>query len=182
MKRYSGLIFSALFPYVIVLAMFALFNDAIMINIFQSNAFLLIGSVLLWWGVSLISLLITMVIATQRKWDSCELAKVNMILKTAQIPAYVIIFLAGLLCMITVFTLPGTILLMLFDCLAIILSGIFAAYGAIRCYKEKSINKKQCIILAIGQFIFCVDVVCAIVLFIAAGRKKDVNKLRNAMD
>ena len=103
MKRYSGLIFSALFPYVIVLAMFALFNDAIMINIFQSNAFLLIGSVLLWWGVSLISLLITMVIATQRKWDSCELAKVNMILKTAQIPAYVIIFLAGLLCMITVF-------------------------------------------------------------------------------
>ena len=39
------------------------------------------------------------------KWNARELARVNMLVKLIQIPGYIFIFLAGIACLITIFTM-----------------------------------------------------------------------------
>ena len=49
------------------------------------------------------------------KINSQKLLYINMIIKLIQIPAYILIFIFSLLCLLTIFTMGISIVLMIFD-------------------------------------------------------------------
>ena len=176
MKKYFGLIFPMLLPYVFVLGMGGiLFFDGKIFDAVFNRRFdiflMLLGGLLI---VSLLSVLVTAVCAVGRKWDASEILKANMIVKILQIPAYVLIFISGIkfsLSMILMTPLAG-ILFVIFDCMVIFLTGVVGSVALWRCYKENLIDKKLMLVFAISQFIFCVDVVCAIALFMMVKNRR----------
>ena len=66
---------------------------------------------------------------------------------------------------ITIFTIPFSFLLGVFDCLGVLLTGLLAIAGVVRAYKEGRIKKSTAIWCCIGSFVFCIDVIIAIVLY-----------------
>ncbi|QQO10867.1 hypothetical protein [Breznakiella homolactica] len=88
-----------------------------------------------------------------------------MKIKLIQIPAYVLIFLAGLLLLSTIFTMGISVVLMVLDIMAVFLSGLIGLAGVIRGFLEKKISKKASVIHGFLQFIFCADVISSIILY-----------------
>ena len=107
-----------------------------------------------------------------KKWDAKKVALANMIVKLIQIPAYIVTFLLGAIFILTVFTYALSFLLVLFDCLTIILTGLTGACVAIRSYKEQKTTIAFSVANGILQFIFCADVVCCILLFVKCKTQK----------
>lgn len=89
----------------------------------------------------------------------------NVVIKLIHIPAYVLLFIVGLLCLITIFTTPITIVLILLDGMTIFLTGLIGLGGVIRSSKENRISKSAMVIHGILQFIFCADVISVVVIY-----------------
>jgi cytochrome b561 len=94
-----------------------------------------------------------------------EVAHINMIIKLLHIPAYIILFAMGLLGLITIFTAGISIVLMIMDCMTIFLTGLLGLGGIIRGLSENKLSKKESVIHAIFQFIFCVDIISSIIVY-----------------
>ncbi len=93
-----------------------------------------------------------------------------MIIKLFQVPAYLFIFVVGLACMVTIFSMGISFFLIAFDGISIFLSGL-VGISAVKCnYTNGILSKKELLFYGVLQFIFCVDVICAIFLW-----KKAVN-------
>lgn len=175
MKKYIGLIFPLILPYVFLLGMGGIlfFDGKIIEGVFgnfPNFVLFVIGLFLL----ALIAVIVTATLAIARKWDGREVAKANMIVKLLQIPAYILIFAEGVYFSFSMMLLTPVagVLFMLFDCTVIFMTGSIGAIATVRCYKEYGLDKKFAIILGIGQFIFCVDVVCAVLVFLSAGKSR----------
>lgn len=172
MKKYIPSILAAIFPYSVLFALYCMFSGFLMHSVFQSNGFLLLLAVLLFWVVSLGCAVATCVMSLARKWDSYELARANMILKLIPVPAYILIFLLGCVFLITIFTFAISIILMLLDGMAIVLSGLIGVAAVKRNHSDKILSTKEMVAHGILQFVFCADVVSAIVVFCKARRAK----------
>lgn len=172
MKKYIPSILAAIFPYSVLFALYCMFSGFLMHSVFQSNGFLLLLAVLLFWVVSLGCAVATCVMSLARKWDSYELARANMILKLIPVPAYILIFLIGCAFLITIFTFAISIILMLLDGMAIVLSGLIGVAAVKRNHSDKILSTKEMVVHGILQFVFCADVVSAIVVFCKARRAK----------
>lgn len=172
MKKYIPSILAAIFPYSILFALYCMFSGFLMHSVFQSNGFLLLLAVLLFWVVSLGCAVATCVMSLARKWDSYELARANMILKLIPVPAYILIFLIGCAFLITIFTFAISVILMLLDGMAIVLSGLIGVAAVKRNHSDKILSTKEMVVHGILQFVFCADVVSAIVVFYKARRAK----------
>ena len=172
MKKYIPSILAAIFPYSVLFALYCMFSGFLMHSVFQSNGFLLLLAVLLFWVVSLGCAVATCVMSLARKWDSYELARANMILKLIPVPAYILIFLIGCAFLITIFTFAISVILMLLDGMAIVLSGLIGVAAVKRNHSDKILSTKEMVVHGILQFVFCADVVSAIVVFYKARRAK----------
>ncbi len=164
------LIPTVLFPYLILFCMYCIFSGFLMEELFQSFAPVMLIYVLIWLIVALLCNVIYIVISTVRKEDTVKLLKTNMIVKIAQIPAYIAIFVLGVLCFMTIFTIGFTIFFMLFDLVSVFLSGMLG-FSAIIFSKEK--RTPLFIVLGLLQFVMCVDVPLSIVIFVLS---KNLNK------
>ena len=114
-----------------------------------------------------IILLVLNIIYCLKSWNNQEdNVKIYFINKIIQIPAYTFIFLAGLLFFVSFLGMPMAILLFIIDLFSIVLTGIFSLpiFNQIR--KKGIINKKIQIIYSIFSFIFCIDVMIAIIVYI----------------
>ncbi len=176
MKKYIGLIFPFVLPYVFLLGMGGiLFFDGKFFEVIFNGRFDIfligLGGLLV---LSLLSTLVTAILAVTRQWDGRELSKVNMIVKILQIPAYILIFAEGLYFSFAMILLTpvAAILFVLFDCAVIGMTGIIGAAATVRCYKEYGLDKAFAVILGLGQFIFCVDIACAVLVFVSTGKKR----------
>lgn len=165
MKKLLPCIFIILFPYLIGFLIYSLFNPVFMEFIFQNNIYLGLFYLFIFWSIALISAIIISGNSVSNKRDAVELAWVNMIIKLVQIPAYLFIFVVGLVCMITIFTFMISFFLMLLDCAAIILSGLIGVSAIKRSKEEGILSGKEMIFHGILQFIFCGDVVSSILVF-----------------
>lgn len=159
MKKYIPLVLVALYPYFIVATLAGvlsnLFPDSLSIILI-----LLISSI-----VGLIASVGTAIVCLIRRWDAKVILRANMIIKLAQIPAYVAIYMVGMAFMITIFTAAISILLVIFDLFVIFLSGLVGLAGIISALRDKRITKTQAIIHGLLQFVFCIDVVSAIIVY-----------------
>lgn len=172
MKKYVPSILTALFPYSVLFALYCMFSGFLMHSGFQNNGFLLLLAVILFWVVSLGGAVATCVMSLTQKWDSYELARANMILKLIPVPAYILIFLIGCAFLITIFTFAISIILMLLDGMAIALSGLVGVAAVKRNHSDGILSTGEMVAHGILQFVFCADVVSAIVVFCKAKRAK----------
>lgn len=175
MKKYIGLIFILVLPYIFAIGMGGVlfFDGKIMETVFGSfpNFLLFVAGMFL---LALLATVVTASLAVIRKWDAAEVAKVNMMVKVLQIPSYILIFIEGVYFSISMMLLTPVagILFVIFDCAVIVMTGITGAAAVYRVQREEKIDKGMAVMLGIGQFIFCIDVICAIAVYIMAGKKK----------
>jgi hypothetical protein len=94
-----------------------------------------------------------------------EVARINMVVKLLHIPAYIVIFIIGLLGLITIFTAAISIVLMVMACMTISLTGLLGLGGIIRGLRENKLSKKESVIHAIFQFVFCADIISSIIVY-----------------
>ena len=158
MKKLFLAIFIILFPYSIVLLITSLFHTTLMKYLFHNNIYTL-------WIIALISAIFICIKNIINNNNALETAKINMIIKILQIPAYIFIFIIGLACLFTIFTFGISFLLITLDCASIFLTGIIGV-SAVKCnYTEKILSSKELFLYSILQFVFCADIVSAVILY-----------------
>ena len=137
----------------------------IMESIFRNNILYLLAALVL-FGMLTAGLSVACFILSIRKgWDATSLAKSAMIIKLFQLPAYVLIFILGVLLAITLFTIPFSIALFLFDCLTLSLTGLLTSAAAINASRQGLCKTKEVVCIILLQLVFCVDVVASIVFY-----------------
>ena len=118
---------------------------------------------LLFGAVMYILNIIFMIQARNGCFHATDLARANMIVKLIQIPAYIFIFMIGILCMVMIFTIGISFVLLLLDALSIGLTGLFAIAAFQNLNLEGMITRKAQFIYSIASFLFCVDVIIAVI-------------------
>ncbi len=181
-KKYKKLIPSLIYPFVVAFLL-------LFIYFFQDNALYELimgkGMDITFFCIEIIFPLVGLIcnlrISNQikkEKWDYLELLEVNMLIKCVQIPAYIVIFLFGLTFLLTIIIAAFSIMLVMFDCFAVILSGMVACTAIKRTVSEGALNKRIGFLCKIGSFIFCLDVIVAIVLYIMGRDKAKKNDVK----
>ena len=169
--KYLLLLPGAVFPYMVLLSLYGLFSGFFCEYHLSKSPVADSDPVFIFYsGIGMQYHFFAMGLA--KKWDAKKVALANMIVKLIQIPAYVVTFLLGVIFILTIFTYALSFLLVLFDCLTIILTGLTGACAAIRSYKEQKTTIAFSVANGILQFIFCADVVCSILLFVKCKTQK----------
>lgn len=116
--------------------------------------------------------------AKKGKYSAKQLTKLNMIIKTVQIPAYIIHFCLGLLGLImSVWGIPIILWAIFIDFITIVLSGVVGISANIGAKKENILSSGQAVLFSILGFVYCVDVFISILLYIRVKRKIIKNQL-----
>ena len=99
----------------------------------------------------------------------------NLIIKGIQIPAYIMHFILGFLGLaMSVWGIGIVLWAILIDLLTILLTGISSIGCSIRMRKEGILSTAAAILMGIGCFVYCADVVIAIVYTVKARKKESV--------
>lgn len=171
MKKYIFLISVLLFPYM---------SMALLVSGISFDKVLLGISVMFLLGF--MTSIINLICAIRNKWNAEHLALENMIIKLVQIPAYVIIFVIGLSGVVFIQFIAVSLILFLFDCITILFSGLVALSAVIRAKAEGKIDRICTVIFIISSFVFCIDVIFAVVLYILIKMKNKAKKIQSASD
>ena len=153
-----------LFPYLIIFAIICIFSGFLMESVFYSNAIVLLLFLLVVYFAALISTVVTIAANLHRRRSALEMTRINMVIKLMHIPAYIVIFFMGLLSFITIFTAPFALFFFIFDCMTIFLTGLIGVGGIIQCVREEKVTTKSAVFHGILQFLFCVDVISAVII------------------
>lgn len=107
------------------------------------------------------------VIAKKTKVYSTKgLVTSSMLVKLIEIPAYAFIFCIALLGILAMhFTPIVWIFCFLFNVICIFLSGLYASAGITKAYSENKITKSERVLYTILSFIFVLDVIVSILLY-----------------
>ncbi|NDO47155.1 hypothetical protein [Clostridium sp. MD294] len=165
MKKLLPVSFIILFPYSIVLLIYSLFHTTLMKYLFHNNIYTGFFYICIFWLISFINAICIFIKNITHKRNALQLAKINMIIKLIQIPAYIVLFIVGIACMFTIFTFGISFVLLALDCASIFLSGLIGLSAVKQNYTEGIFSIKELFLHSILQFIFCADVISAIILF-----------------
>lgn len=100
-----------------------------------------------------------------RKEGYAQAMKAALLVKCVQIPAYVLIFLFGLLLGLMFFmTLPLIIILVITDYITLWLGNMLSIAALVKGFKEQSARPVLLAIALVCQFFFCADVISLIAL------------------
>lgn len=165
MKKYFLLIPTIVFPYCVLFSMYCIYSGCFMESLFQNSVFSIILHLAIIWIISIVLAILFVVISLKSKCNITVLAKVNVFVKLIHIPAYIIIFVVGIACFITIFTAYLAIILFLLDIMTIILSGLIGLTIVVKFNIIKALNNKASLIHGILQFVFCMDLISAILLY-----------------
>ena len=173
--KYLKMIPVILYPYIyiFILAVFRGFMDALPSDY---NTFAVVGLLLVAVIYNLYCFVIVIVNAVQGargKMTAREAARMNLIIKAVQIPAYILHFIMGLIGMaLSVWGIGIILWALLIDFLTILLTGISSIGCSIRMRKEGLLSSTAATLMGIGSFIYCADVVIAIVYMVKARKKQ----------
>lgn len=163
---------SAILPYLMVFIVLLIFFSTkvslfsqIMEIVFQNNALQVLLVLAICIFLAFILTAIFLLLSIKNDWDPLSLAKTAMIVKIIQIPAYIAIFVLGLVCMLSIFTYVAAALFAIFDFLCLILTGMITSAAVINALKAKRTTLKSCWWVLAMQFVFCADVVAAILFY-----------------
>lgn len=154
-------------PYILLLALWLIFSSSpLMDSVFGGNAFHLIGAFLAYLIVAFGLTVLALILALVQKWDSTSMAKTVMIIKLIQIPAYIVIFVLGVICFVTIFTLAFSFFFILFDLAVIAMSGMLQTAAVIAAKRKGQLSGFQVPLFILLSYIYCADVVAAVMLYV----------------
>lgn len=165
MRKLLPYTFIILFPYAIGFLLCALLHPSWMKDLFQNNIYPGLFFLCLFWLFALLSAVTACIYHLACRRDAAELARINLLIKLIQIPAYLFIFAAGLVCMLTIFTIGISFVLMILDGASILLSGFVGISAVKRSHAQGMISTAEMVLHGILQFVFCADIFSAILLF-----------------
>ncbi len=159
-------------PYIVLLCLALIFSSTevpaicnIMENVFKNSIWNLMLALLIYFAISLLLATVCFIISICKGYDALSLAKPTMIIKLIQIPAYITIFVLGVIFFITVFTAPFSLALFLLDCLMLFMTGLLNCAAVIVAIRQGFTTFKQSFWVIILQFVFCADVVASIIFY-----------------
>lgn len=162
-----------LLPYLTLFALATIFFSTklpffnyIMESVFDSNALYLIAVLLFFYILTGVLSIVCFLVSIYQKWDALTLAKTAMIIKLAQVPAYVLIFAFGVIFLMTFFTIPFSIGLFIIDCLSVFMTGLFVISSVIATIRSNTFTRKDVIWVILLQFVFCADVISSVIFYI----------------
>lgn len=175
MKKYFLMIPLMLFPYA-YLIFFAYYSmtpyfvrdllDA------QSTGNLLIVIIGLYLIYILFITFYNTIASARGKYTAYQSAKINLIVKGVQIPAYIFHFILGMMgTVMSVWGIGIIIVAVVVDLVTILLTGISSIGCSVRLKKEKILNIPAAILMGIGCFIYVVDVGVAVTYFFIARKR-----------
>ncbi|MBR2570985.1 MAG: hypothetical protein IKE30_02495 [Clostridia bacterium] len=163
---------NALFPYLMVLSITA----ALASDVSSAAAFL--AERILWMpvvmGIWYLIALLGAVLFLRSARGARERARSALLIKTIQIPAYIAIFLFSLTGVLFIQLLLLTAVMFVFDVMTIALSGTMGLFAAFSARREGILTTKAMWILGLLQYIWCVDVVCALILWRKTKQSKTI--------
>lgn len=168
--NYIRLLPLMLFPYayLILLLMFYKMPDS-----FLSSEALPI-TVIVYLALTLISTVFGAFYAAISKLSPRKAATLNLVVKAVQIPAYIFHFILGMLGTVASIWRIGLIMFAIaIDLVTIALTGIHAVGCTVKNCKSGAISKCAAAFMSIGSFIYCIDLIAAIVLRVMSNKYKD---------
>ena len=167
MKKYLKLLPLILYPYMylILFIIFLIINNISGGNAGIENGFFIGIILLIVYNIYVLCISVyNAVITAKNDCKASEAAKINLIIKGSQIPAYIFNFMVGILgILMSVWGIGLIIMVIVLDVLTIILTGISSIGCAIKMNKERIFSTSGSILMAIGSFVFCIDIIIAIV-------------------
>lgn len=152
---------TASFPYFIIFAFCTIFFSTqlpffrfVMETIFKGNALSLLFVAFALSILFVVLVIVCLTISIKNDWDPVLLSKTALLIKLIQVPAYLIIFFLGIVCVMTLFTIPFAIGLLLIDCVSLFLSGIFVVSSAINAARRGIIERKTVGWILVSQLFF----------------------------
>lgn len=152
------------------------FFEYIMVSIFHGNACNLIAALLLYYIIAALFSIVCFIAGIRKGWNALPLAKSAMLVKLIHAPAYVLIFILGVLLASTIFTIPFSVGLFLLDCLTLFLSGLLTTASIMNAIRQGVFKCKDIFWFFILQFVFCADVVASIVFYLKLKEKYNTDK------
>ncbi len=140
--------------------------ETIMESLFHGNFLYLVVVFLAFCVIALALNVVYLVSAIRGKWDALSLAKYAMLVKLIQVPAYILIFVLGTALLLTVFTFPVTIALILVDGFTLFLTGLMSVAAAINSVKQGISKRNEIFWVVLLQLFFCTDVIAACVFYL----------------
>ena len=123
---------------------------------------------------SFVIVVVNAVQCAKGKMTARQSARMNLIIKSIQIPAYIIHFILGFIGLaMSVWGIGIILWAILIDLLTILLTGISSIGCSIRMRKEGLLSTAAAILMGIGCFVYCVDVVIAIAYVVIARKRKN---------
>ena len=141
------------------------FFQWIMEVVFHGNAWYLIAALLIFCVVVVAWAGVISFVSVHKKWDALAVAKTAMIVKLAQIPAYVAIFALGVVLMLGIFTIPFALGLFVLDCLFVFMTGLLVISAVVITIRNDHFTFSDLWWVLLLQFVFCGDVIAAILLY-----------------
>ena len=161
-------------PYILLFALYSIFiNQYIVERFFGGNGLWLLFVIFVTIVISFICTLVYMPFCLAKGWGARQTAFFNMLIKLVQIPAYLAIFVLGVLFFLTIFTYAFSVFFVLFDCITIFLTGLVGLTANLRLYKERKCSGSFAALNSVCQFVFCIDVISAVIVYICS-RKEPV--------
>lgn len=130
-------------------------------SLFAGNGLYLVGAVLLYAVFAAVLSMLFAVKSIRKATAPVFLAKAAMIIKWCQVPAFLLIFVLGVMFAITLFTIPFALGLFLLDCLTVFLTGILTAAAAVNAVRLGLFRTKEVLWIVALQLVFCADVMAA---------------------
>ncbi len=168
-KSYKLLIMTRIFPYLLTIYIFA---QCVLpywipgysgIQYLDADMFFLLALVL--FVIALIQVIIKGIcVLKDDTYTAQDLLKSNRNLKLMQIPAYICNFILAVVLLVTVLLALYAWVIMILDVLSIVLSGIWGTFCMLKLKKEQGISTGKTILFSLLQFIFCIDVISAVLI------------------
>lgn len=171
MKRIVPSLLVLGFPYTIIYWLYAAYTNSLPENwtIVQ-----IVGCIIGAWLLCVVGSLSLTFLNSMPGADAYAVAKQNMFIKLIQIQAYIFLFVTAGLCSMIIFTWGITVVIVLTDAMSIALTGIAGVSAVAKCGNDGVIRPGTAAWFGISQFIYVVDVICAIILFICARKQRKI--------
>lgn len=175
MKKYLKIFPLIFYPYAYILSLYitslcgyySLIDDGnIMVDlwIIAAIAYNLIVLIISLWSA----------IGGLKQYIPAETAEMNLVVKCLQIPAYTLHFIMGVVGIVmSVWGIWATAIAIIVDFLTIIFSGLFAVGVVRRLKKDGILSPKMAFLAGFCSFIFCIDLITAIVLIVICRKKRN---------
>ena len=169
MKKYILLLPVMLYPYAYLIYISLIFFAAIGFSLLGINStnFLLNDYIIRFYHILCLFISIYSAITVIIKTDNCKQAcMLNLVLKCIQIPGYIFNFVIGFigLCM-GLWGIGIVLFILIVDAISIALTGIVSIGCMIKLKKEGALTTSQMIIYTIFSFIYCLDILFAILAY-----------------